>query len=173
MSEGLRLDGELALVTGASRGIGKAIVLALGRQGATVVGTATSTGGAEAIFMLELVGDRASKIFHDRPAGVGTELVSPGIVKFLDGANQRHVAVADQSEELFVLRHVPFGNRDDQSQIRLHDLVLNFHCLVIKPLDFVHQRGLRLLRIELLAKFRSHVLQEVKLAKQVAFLLAR
>ncbi|HPQ94894.1 MAG TPA: 3-oxoacyl-ACP reductase FabG [Thiolinea sp.] len=49
MSEGLRLDGELALVTGASRGIGKAIVLALGRQGATVVGTATSTGGAEAI----------------------------------------------------------------------------------------------------------------------------
>ncbi|MCB1620268.1 MAG: 3-oxoacyl-ACP reductase FabG [Thiothrix sp.] len=45
----MRLDGELALVTGASRGIGKAIVLALGRQGATVVGTATSTGGAEAI----------------------------------------------------------------------------------------------------------------------------
>ncbi|MCB1640037.1 MAG: SDR family NAD(P)-dependent oxidoreductase, partial [Thiothrix sp.] len=49
MNDGLRLDGELALVTGASRGIGKAIALALGQQGATVVGTATSEGGAEAI----------------------------------------------------------------------------------------------------------------------------
>jgi 3-oxoacyl-[acyl-carrier protein] reductase len=43
------LNGQVALVTGASRGIGQAIALQLGRQGATVVGTATSTGGAEAI----------------------------------------------------------------------------------------------------------------------------
>jgi 3-oxoacyl-[acyl-carrier protein] reductase len=43
------LDGEIALVTGASRGIGKCIALALGAEGATVVGTATSDRGAEAI----------------------------------------------------------------------------------------------------------------------------
>jgi 3-oxoacyl-[acyl-carrier protein] reductase len=43
------LDNELALVTGASRGIGKAIALELGRQGATVVGTATSESGAASI----------------------------------------------------------------------------------------------------------------------------
>lgn len=43
------LKGEIALVTGASRGIGLAITLELGRQGAAVVGTATSAGGAEAI----------------------------------------------------------------------------------------------------------------------------
>ena len=43
------LQGEVALVTGASRGIGLAIALELGRQGAFVVGTATSQGGAEAI----------------------------------------------------------------------------------------------------------------------------
>ena len=43
------LEGEVALVTGASRGIGRAIALELGRLGATVVGTATSSGGAEAI----------------------------------------------------------------------------------------------------------------------------
>ena len=40
---------DLALVTGASRGIGRAIALELGRRGATVIGTATSESGAQAI----------------------------------------------------------------------------------------------------------------------------
>lgn len=43
------LENQIALVTGASRGIGAAIAMALGKQGATVVGTATSTSGAEQI----------------------------------------------------------------------------------------------------------------------------
>jgi 3-oxoacyl-[acyl-carrier protein] reductase len=43
------LHGEVALVTGATRGIGRAIAVALGRAGATVVGTATSAAGAETI----------------------------------------------------------------------------------------------------------------------------
>jgi 3-oxoacyl-[acyl-carrier protein] reductase len=43
------LSNQIALVTGASRGIGAAIALALGKQGATVIGTATTSGGAENI----------------------------------------------------------------------------------------------------------------------------
>jgi len=43
------LEGQVALVTGASRGIGQAIALALGQSGATVIGTATSDKGAQAI----------------------------------------------------------------------------------------------------------------------------
>lgn len=45
----MSLQGKVALVTGASRGIGQAIALELGRQGAVVVGTATSAAGAERI----------------------------------------------------------------------------------------------------------------------------
>ena len=40
------LNGQLALVTGASRGIGQAIALKLGKAGAIVVGTATTADGA-------------------------------------------------------------------------------------------------------------------------------
>ena len=48
MTESL-LSQDIALVTGASRGIGRAIALELGRLGATVVGTATTEAGAQGV----------------------------------------------------------------------------------------------------------------------------
>lgn len=45
----MTLQGNTALVTGASRGIGQAIALELGKRGATVIGTATTEKGAQAI----------------------------------------------------------------------------------------------------------------------------
>jgi 3-oxoacyl-[acyl-carrier protein] reductase len=49
MSNNTMLEGQIALVTGASRGIGAAIAQELGKQGATVIGTATSASGADNI----------------------------------------------------------------------------------------------------------------------------
>ena len=45
----MSIEGKIALVTGASRGIGKAIAIELGGRGATVIGTATTTAGANNI----------------------------------------------------------------------------------------------------------------------------
>ncbi len=45
----MALNDDIVVVTGASRGIGQAIALELGARGATVIGTATTDGGAEAI----------------------------------------------------------------------------------------------------------------------------
>lgn len=49
MIPSMSLEGRTALVTGASRGIGKAIACELGGRGATVIGTATSASGADNI----------------------------------------------------------------------------------------------------------------------------
>jgi 3-oxoacyl-[acyl-carrier protein] reductase len=66
----MNLENQVALVTGASRGIGKAIALELARQGAKVVGTATSESGAAAIsaYLAEFGGKGAVLNVTD-PAG--------------------------------------------------------------------------------------------------------
>jgi 3-oxoacyl-[acyl-carrier protein] reductase len=58
----MNLSNQVALVTGASRGIGKAIAIELARQGAKVVGTATTEAGAQAITAyLAEIGPEAGK----------------------------------------------------------------------------------------------------------------
>lgn len=69
------LDGQIALVTGASRGIGRAIASRLGQEGAVVIGTATSDAGAESIaktFADEGVKGRGVVLDVSNPASVDT-----------------------------------------------------------------------------------------------------
>jgi 3-oxoacyl-[acyl-carrier protein] reductase len=78
MSESLQ--GQIALVTGASRGIGRAIAAALAGRGVTVVGAATSAAGAAAIGeALAALGGRG--IVLDVTDGVALEAAVDAIVK--------------------------------------------------------------------------------------------
>lgn len=77
------LEGQVALVTGTSRGIGRAIGLALARSGATVIGTATSESGARA-FADQLTADK---------------LKGTGIVMNVNDGEQVDAALASIREE--------------------------------------------------------------------------
>lgn len=72
------LAGEVALITGASRGIGRAICEALAAAGATVVGTATSEGGAAGIsgYLRELGASGRGAVLDVRDAAASEALVA-------------------------------------------------------------------------------------------------
>jgi 3-oxoacyl-[acyl-carrier protein] reductase len=84
MSADLTLQAQTALVTGASRGIGRAIAMTLAKQGFRVVGTATSQAGAEAITKaLAPLGGRGLVLdVNDAPA---CEAAVDGLVKEFAG----------------------------------------------------------------------------------------
>ncbi|MGE0384815.1 MAG: 3-oxoacyl-ACP reductase FabG [Gammaproteobacteria bacterium] len=77
----MSLRGQIALVTGASRGIGHAIAMELGRQGATVVATATGASGVAAIveaFVAGGVDGQARVLDVSDPESIGA------LVRWLD-----------------------------------------------------------------------------------------
>ncbi|HBK57597.1 MAG TPA: 3-oxoacyl-ACP reductase [Xanthomonadales bacterium] len=79
------LAGEIALVTGASRGIGAAIADLLAEQGATVIGTATSAAGAEQI----------STRLAGRGVGKVLDVVDPAAIEALiETITEHHGAVS-------------------------------------------------------------------------------
>ncbi len=89
MSE-VQMAGQVALVTGASRGIGRAIAMALAHQGMKVVGTATTDAGAASISeaLAPFPGSRGLCLNVNDVAGVDAAI--DGIVKELGGL---HVVV--------------------------------------------------------------------------------
>jgi 3-oxoacyl-[acyl-carrier protein] reductase len=103
------LNGQVAIVTGASRGIGEAILQALAGAGATVVGTATSEKGAEAIAnriagagakgngrVLDVRDAAACAAFVDR---VQEELGAPAILVNNAGATRDNLLARMKDEE--------------------------------------------------------------------------
>ncbi|MES2884698.1 MAG: 3-oxoacyl-ACP reductase FabG [Pseudomonadota bacterium] len=71
----MSFEGQIALVTGASRGIGRAIALALADAGAKVIGTATSEAGAAAISETLAAKGGQGRVLNVRDAAAGDALV--------------------------------------------------------------------------------------------------
>ncbi|MBL4821191.1 MAG: 3-oxoacyl-ACP reductase FabG [Gammaproteobacteria bacterium] len=99
----------IALVTGASRGIGKAIALELGRQGLQVIGTATSTGAVEGIkkyldeegisggaLVLDVASDQA---VTDCIAGIENEFGTPLVLVNNAGITRDNLLMRMKSDE--------------------------------------------------------------------------
>lgn len=104
----MNLNNQVALVTGASRGIGRAIAIELAKQGAKVVGTATSESGAAAIT------EYLSAIRSD--AGKGVVLN----VNDAEGCN----AIVDQIQKEFGALSILVNNAgitQDQLAMRMKD----------------------------------------------------
>jgi 3-oxoacyl-[acyl-carrier protein] reductase len=82
------LDKQIAVVTGASRGIGRSIALELARQGATVIGTATSESGADAITAaLKEAGVQGRGAVLNVTDAAASEAFIDGVVKEFGGLN--------------------------------------------------------------------------------------
>ena len=103
------------------------------------------------------VGDATGDRLTDPPGGVGGELEALAPVELLDGVHQAKVALLDQVEERQARRLILLGDRDDESEVGLHEGALGLLALLHRPakLTLLGRGQLGVDRFELRSRFRA------------------
>ena len=138
----LDLSGKIAIVTGASRGIGRAIAVLLARRGATVVAAARGTNAAETVAAIQADGGRAEALTLDVTDPASVDAMIAGVLE-RHGRIDILVNNAGIARDNLMLRM----KRDDWDQVLATNLTAAFTCVqaVLKPM--VRQRGGRIVSI--------------------------
>ena len=136
------LSGKVALVTGASRGIGRGIAVQLARQGAVVVCAARGDNAASTAADITAAGGHAESVALDVTVPAEIDRVVTGVLE-RHGRVDVLVNNAGIARDQLMLRM----KRDDWDQVIATNLTAAFSCVqaVVKPM--VKQRGGRIISI--------------------------
>src|SRR6266498_1028770 len=93
-----------------------------------------------------LVGHGAGDRLPDPPGGVRGELVALGVVELLDRADETQVALLDQVQERHAAAGVALGQRDDQAEVGLQQVVLRPLTVTHDPAQVAAELRVQLLR---------------------------
>jgi 3-oxoacyl-[acyl-carrier protein] reductase len=136
------LSGKVALVTGASRGIGRGIALALARQGATVVAAARGDNAAATSEAIVAAGGRAEAVGLDVTDREAVEALPGGIVE-RHGRLDIVVSNAGITRDQLLMRM----KRDDWDQVIATNLTATFTLAQAAMRPMLKQRGGRIIAV--------------------------
>lgn len=138
----LELTGKVALVTGASRGIGRAIAQSLARQGATVVAAARADNAAETVAMITAAGGTAEAVSIDVTDSAALEALPASIVA-RHGRLDILVSNAGITRDQLLMRM----KREDWDAVIATNLTASFTLAQAAIRPMLKQRGGRIIAI--------------------------
>jgi len=137
-----QLTGKIALVTGASRGIGRAIAATLARQGATVVAAARGDNAAETVAAIVAAGGRADAVSIDVTDSATLEAL-PGTIVAKYGRLDILVNNAGITRDQLLMRM----KRDDWDAVLATNLTAAFTLTQAAMRPMLKQRGGRIIAV--------------------------
>jgi len=134
------LTGKVALVTGASRGIGRAIAATLARQGATVVAAARGENAADTVAQIASAGGRGEAVAVDVTDATALEAL-PGSIVAKHGRLDILVSNAGITRDQLLMRM----KRDDWDAVIATNLTATFTLTQAAMRPMLKQRGGRII----------------------------